>query len=157
MKKIWALALAGLLFAVGAHSASAGAPLKGVDVKLGKNPGGSAAARTSDENGLVDFGSWDPGNYTVSFSVKPGGPTKISVVIHAGSQDILRDIDLSDAESAKPIAFPAQPDATERQASGAKMKIKFSVEVSAGFAGNPKTGAVMTPAKVKSHSNTNNN
>ena len=157
MKKIWALALAGLLFAVGVQTAFAGAPLKGIDVKLGKNPGGGVAAKTSDESGPVDLGSWDPGNYTVSFSSKPGGPTKINVVIHVGSQVILRDIDLSAAESAKAIGFPAQPDASERQDNGAKMKIKFSVEVSAGFAGYPKTGVVMTPAKVKSHSNSNNN
>ena len=156
MRRFWMLALAGLLFAVCGEAAWAGAPLKGIDVKLGKNPGGGCASRISDGSGPVDLGSWDPGNYTVSFASHPGGPTHINVVIHIGSQTIERDVDLSNAESAKPIAFPAQPEATDRQAGGAKMKIKFSVEVSEGFAGYPKTGAAMA-AKVKSHSNINNN
>ena len=40
-----------------------GAPLKGVDVKLGKNPGGSPAARTTDQNGKFDFGVLPKGSY----------------------------------------------------------------------------------------------
>lgn len=50
-----------------AQLAFAGAPLKGVDVKLGKNPGGGCAARTTDAGGKADFGVWPKGNYTLSF------------------------------------------------------------------------------------------
>ena len=50
-----------------AQAAFAGAPLKGVDVKLGKNPGGGCAARTTGSDGTVDFGVWPKGNYTLSF------------------------------------------------------------------------------------------
>lgn len=40
-----------------------GAPLKGVDVKLGKNPGGSPAARTTDNEGKIDWGVLEKGSY----------------------------------------------------------------------------------------------
>src|SRR5580658_6696665 len=51
-----------------AQFAFAGAPLKGIDVKLGKNPGGGCAARTTDASGTADFGVWPKGNYTLEFS-----------------------------------------------------------------------------------------
>jgi hypothetical protein len=54
-----------MLVALVAMSAWAGAPLKGVDVKLGKNPGGGAAARTTNAEGKVDFGVLPAGSYYV--------------------------------------------------------------------------------------------
>lgn len=48
--------------------AFAGSPLKGVDVKLGKNPGGGCAARTTDASGKANFGVWPKGEYTLDFS-----------------------------------------------------------------------------------------
>jgi hypothetical protein len=62
-----------LSFALCAQIALAGAPLKGVDVKLGKNPGGGCAARTTDGAGNANFGVWPKGNYTVTIS--PGTPS----------------------------------------------------------------------------------
>ena len=52
-----------MLVSLVALSAWAGAPLKGVDVKLGKNPGGGAAARTTNAEGKVDFGVLPAGSY----------------------------------------------------------------------------------------------
>lgn len=40
-----------------------GAPLKGVDVKLGKNPGGSPAARTTGSDGTINWGVLPKGSY----------------------------------------------------------------------------------------------
>jgi len=54
-------------FVLLAQLAFAGSPLKGIDVKLGKNPGGGCAARTTDAGGKADFGVWPKGNYTLSF------------------------------------------------------------------------------------------
>ena len=51
-----------------AQTAFAGAPLKGIDVKLGKNPGGGCAARTTAAGGKADFGVWPKGNYTLEFA-----------------------------------------------------------------------------------------
>ena len=59
-----------VLFAAG--HALAGAPLKGVDVKLGKNPGGSPAARTTtDANGAFAFPDLPAGSYTLTFDLPP--------------------------------------------------------------------------------------
>lgn len=73
-KQSLAIAVAFLFLA---HAAFAGAPLKGVDVKLGKNPGGGCAARTTGSDGTVDFGVWPKGNYTLSF-FKSQMPTETS-------------------------------------------------------------------------------
>jgi hypothetical protein len=63
-----------------AQTVFAGAPLKGIDVKLGKNPGGGCAARTTDAGGKADFGVWPKGNYTLEFAPaaanRPAGQAK---------------------------------------------------------------------------------
>jgi hypothetical protein len=110
------------------QSAFAGAPLKGIDVKLGKNPGGGCAARTTDAGGKADFGVWPKGNYTLAFApavsavstpqsasraqspaIKPATPTasKFRVVIFgATSGKIERDVDAGlSPERAEPLQF----------------------------------------------------
>lgn len=65
-----ALALAAFCLLAGAIAAQAGAPLKGVDVRLGKPPGGGAAARaTTDGDGKFSFGVVPKGSYVLTLEV----------------------------------------------------------------------------------------
>jgi hypothetical protein len=112
-----------VLILLSCHVVLAGSPLKGIDVKLGKNPGGGASARTTDDNGQVDFGVMPKGNYTLEFTApatpsaaykdpedmttryRPGNnktvtiapsPAKLHVVILGSTSGrIERDIDLA--------------------------------------------------------------
>lgn len=58
-----------------APASTQGAPLKGVDVKLGRSPGGQVASRTVDSDGKFDFGVLPAGAYYLTFSLpeKPKG------------------------------------------------------------------------------------
>ena len=52
--------------AYGGNNSIMGAPLKGIDVKLGRNPGGGCAARTTTDNGgSYVFMNVDTGHYTI--------------------------------------------------------------------------------------------
>lgn len=58
-----------------------GAPLKGVDVKLGKNPGGNAAARTTtDQDGNYSFTNVPLGNYRIYVDIPNYGMDSIRAV-----------------------------------------------------------------------------
>jgi hypothetical protein len=104
-----------------AQTVFAGAPLKGIDVKLGKNPGGGCAARTTDAGGKADFGVWPKGNYTLEFSpaanngsapasnarTAPQAATKLHVVISGASAGkIERDVDAgASTDRSAPMQF----------------------------------------------------
>lgn len=52
-----------------APASTQGAPLKGVDVKLGRAPGGQIASRTTASDGKFDFGVLPVGSYYLTFAV----------------------------------------------------------------------------------------
>jgi len=120
MKRIFRLIVSAALCVLFVQSALAGVPLKGgVDVKLGKNPGGGCAARTTDSTGKASFGVWPKGNYTLSFvtAASPNASgqaagraqsSKLHVVIQgAVGGKIERDIDGSADSAARvsPVQF----------------------------------------------------
>ncbi|MGZ3904220.1 MAG: carboxypeptidase regulatory-like domain-containing protein, partial [Bacteroidia bacterium] len=58
-----------------------GAPLKGVDIKLGKNPGGSPAARTTtDNNGDYQFSNIPVGNYKIYVNIPNYGMDSVLAI-----------------------------------------------------------------------------
>lgn len=142
--RMWAL---GLVFLFGVQYAIAGAPLKGVDVKLGKNPGGGCAAKVSPEGGEVTFGVWPRGNYTVSFSTaalaansRVARPGKLHVEIRGGAQGpVTHVLPAADADTLAPIEIVSDG------------KTPLVVKVSDG------SSEPVDWARVKSHSNSTNN
>ena len=125
----------GLLAATAAH---AGSPLKGVDVKLGRSPGGGCSARTTDANGKADFGVWPKGNYTIS--VAPGTVQKtLHVTVSGATGGVqVREIDAATAARALPVVFSVDGTAP----------IRIIVESAA---------LPLEAARIKSHSNSTNN
>ena len=77
MTKVFAGIVCALAIIV-AQPAFAGSPLKGIDVKLGKNPGGGAAARVTNAGGDADLGVWPRGSYTVTLGEVAAG-TQITI------------------------------------------------------------------------------
>jgi hypothetical protein len=74
-KSVWtsAFVVATGAFFAAAVALHAGAPLKGVDVKLGKSPGGGASARTTDSGGKIDLGVLAAGSYYLIVSPPKSG------------------------------------------------------------------------------------
>ena len=139
------LAMAVCLCLVSYQSAFAGAPLKGVDVKLGKNPGGNAAARMTDATGTADFGVWPKGDYTLSFSPAPGASKMHVVIVGIANGAVERDIGTSSSDRASPIAFSLN----------GTNPLKVSVTSGASIVTRDCPGRCGD--RPISHSNTNNN
>ncbi len=71
----------GARYAGGGLFPTLGAPLKGVDVKLGKNPGGSPAARTTtDTSGHFSFGNVPLGAYKIYVDIPNYGMDSVRTV-----------------------------------------------------------------------------
>jgi hypothetical protein len=128
-----------------------GAPLKGVDVKLGKNPGGGAAARTTtDRDGKFNLGVVPAGSYILilekPMSTENSAPVKPIVVSIKGA--VGGQVKTGwNFETSK--AFDLNPDPTAK----AKAPEKIILE-SDGH--NPLTGICET-AVVRAKSNISNN
>jgi hypothetical protein len=66
----------------GGHNSLMGAPLKGIDVKLGKNPGGGCAARTStSDSGAYVFNHVDTGSYKIYVDIPNYGMDSVRNVV----------------------------------------------------------------------------
>jgi hypothetical protein len=109
-RRVSMLCLFTLLVAVESH---AGAPLKGVDVKLGKNPGGGAAARTTRGDGSFDFGVLPEGSYVLAFTManrRSGRAAAIcEIEIHGAKGGSLKvDWDLEKGRRSYPAAGSAR-------------------------------------------------
>ncbi len=138
---------------------TAGAPLKGVDVKLGKNPGGSPAARTTtDGGGNFTFGVVPAGDYILTLEIKKDAAKSSDGVIRPndpafnyclitlnlpGGEKVEKGYDLEKNRAFDPATDPAKE-------SAARAKLEPFIVHSDGA--HPLNGTV-----VKSKSNITNN
>src|SRR5947209_14673709 len=123
-------AILGMLVSLITMVAWAGAPLKGVDVQLGKNPGGTPAARTTNAEGKSDFGVVPAGSYYVVVDgAKAGSEADAQIEIHGATEGTVK----KRWNFAQKKAFSA--DATSREAGVDKIVItsdgKHPIEIAA--------------------------
>jgi hypothetical protein len=136
------------IVSLAAMAAYAGAPIRGADVKLGSNPGGIAAARTTNADGKINFGVLPAGSYYLIVSA-PKGTDVIKdpdamIEVHGATGGTIK----KRWNYAQKKAFEATADATAR--TGGEEKIIF------GSDGSHPVEIVATTI-IKSKSNIANN
>lgn len=146
MKRVWINVVGGLLCLTAVQYAFAGAPLKGVDVKLGKNPGGTVASRVSGDAGDVNFGVLPKGSYTLTISaakVAPNArmarPERLHVEIRGTSRAVITHVLATASSDAAPLEI----------VSDGKTPLVVTV--------NDGQGEPVDAVRIKSHSNSPNN
>jgi hypothetical protein len=147
MKRLWMTGAACFVLALANQTAFAGAPLKGIDVKLGKNPGGGCAARSSDASGNVNFGVWPKGSYVVTL-----GTASVPANARSSKQNNFHVEVSGVVEGRVTHVLPAASvDNLEPITVTSDGKSPLIVKVSDG------TGEPVDWARIKSHSNQTNN
>lgn len=147
MKKVCLMVAAGAALVVCAQTAFAGAPLKGIDVKLGKNPGGICAARVSGEGGSASFGVWPKGSYTVTLraagapaNARGARPANLHVEVSGAVEGrVVHVVPANAADRVAPIEITSDG------------KTPIVVKVSDG------TGEPVDAVRIRSHPNSPNN
>ena len=144
--------LAAVVTAQKEPNATTGAPLKGVDVKLGKNPGGSPARRTTDPNGNIDWGSLAAGSYSLEIvpPEKPAGDDVKYYVVEISGQSVVGGKQRKAWEVAR-HAFVSPVEKTARTTTPPTYSPKFQFDVGSG------PPAPVQTTIVRSKSNITNN
>jgi len=90
------IGLASLALAISATAAMAGEPIPGVDIELGKNPGGIAVVvASSDTAGRFTARVAEPGRYTVSFVCKRAPCRPFTVQVSASGKPLKAGPDMT--------------------------------------------------------------
>jgi hypothetical protein len=152
--------LAGVTAAQKGPVGVSGAPIRSSDVKLGKNPGGGAAARilTPDSNGRIDLSALPPGSYwleVIPLSEKEkaaNGDYNYLAVTITGSrvhgESITRSFDLTRGQ----FLQPRSQDLTARTGNAPQVyttRFEFEIGVEPGV--GPPTPTFSTIVKSKSN------